>query len=132
VQAALAGLGGRVNWLGELSAEALAVLYAASDLFVWPAVNEAYGMALLEAQAAALPVVAGRVGGVPDIIADGTTGVLVEKGDTAAFATAVAALLDHPEQRRPLGTAARRRCARRHGLAAAARTIDGALRKIAS
>ncbi|HJO97853.1 MAG TPA: glycosyltransferase family 4 protein [Rhodospirillales bacterium] len=132
VQAALADLDGRVQWLGELSAEVLAELYAASDLFVWPAVNEAYGMALLEAQAAALPVVAGRVGGVPDIVIDGTTGVLVEEGDTAAFARAVAALLDHPERRGPLGTAARRRAARHHGLEAAARTIDGALRKIAS
>ena len=130
VQAALAGLGDRVHWLGEQSVAALAELYAASDLFVWPAVNEAYGMALLEAQAAALPVVAGGAGGVPDIIADGTTGVLVEEGDAAAFAGAVAALLDHPERRRRLGVAARRRAARRHGLAAAARTIDAALREI--
>ncbi len=131
VQAAFAGFGDRVQWLGLQSADALAELYAASDLFVWPAVNEAYGMALLEAQAAALPVVAGRVGGVPDIIADGTTGVLVEEGDAAAFATAVAALLDHPERRGPLGKAARRRATRQHGLKAAARTIDAALRKIA-
>ena len=131
VQAAFAGLGERVHWLGEQSADALVEFYAASDLFVWPAVNEAYGMALLEAQAAALPVVAGRVGGVPDIVADGTTGVLAGEGDAAAFGAAVAAILDHPKRRRALGVAARRRAARRHGLAAAARTIDAALRKIA-
>lgn len=130
VQAALAGLGDRVHWLGEQSTEALVEYYAASDLFVWPAVNEAYGMALLEAQAAALPVVAGRVGGVSDIVTDGTTGMLVKEGDAAAFAAAVAALLDDPERRRSLGVAARRRTARRHGLAMAARSIDAALRTI--
>ena len=131
VQAALADLGDRVHWLGEQSADALAELYAASDHFVWPALGEAYGMALLEAQAAALPVVAGRVGGVPDIVADGTTGVLVPEGDAEALAAAVGGLLDHPERCRQWGAAARRHAARRHGLAAAARTIDAALQDIA-
>ena len=43
---------------------ALPALYAGADLYLWPAINEAYGMAFLEAQAAGLPVVAGRTGGV--------------------------------------------------------------------
>ena len=46
-------------------------MYAAADLYVWPAVREAYGIALLEAQAAGLPVVAGREGGVAEVVADG-------------------------------------------------------------
>ena len=56
VEAAFAPLAGRVRFTGQMEPEPLAGLYAASDLYIWPAVNEAYGMALLEAQAAGLPV----------------------------------------------------------------------------
>ena len=51
-----------------------AAVYAAADLYVWPAVREAYGLAMLEAQAAGLPVVAGREGGVAEVVADGVSG----------------------------------------------------------
>ena len=81
--------------------DALPGLYAAADAYLWPAVNEAYGMAFLEAQAAGLPVVAGRSGGVPDVI--GETGILTPAGDRAAFAEAVAGLLDDETRRRDLG-----------------------------
>ena len=60
---------------------------------VWPAVNEAYGIALLEAQAAGLPVAAGRTGGVPDVVRDGRTGALCPVGEPVAFAETVARLL---------------------------------------
>ena len=59
----------------------LPAIYASADLYLWPAINEAYGMAFLEAQAAGLPVVAGRTGGVPAVVADGVTGVLTPIGD---------------------------------------------------
>jgi hypothetical protein len=83
--------------------------YASADLYLWPAINEAYGMAFLEAQAAGLPVVAGRTGGVPAVVADGVTGVLTPIGDAAAFAAATARLLDDPKARAQLGKAARAR-----------------------
>ena len=54
----------RVRFAGALPREALPALYAGADLYLWPAINEAYGMTFLEAQAAGLPVVAGRTGGV--------------------------------------------------------------------
>ena len=66
---------------------------------VWPAINESYGMAMLEAQAAGLPVVAGRTGGVPDVVRDGETGDLCAIGDARAFADAVALLLTDPARR---------------------------------
>ena len=88
VDDALATLGPRVAWLGVQEADALPGLYAAADAYLWPAVNEAYGMAFLEAQAAGLPVVAGRSGGVPDVV--GETGILTPAGDWASFAEAVA------------------------------------------
>ena len=81
-------------------------LYAAADLLVWPAINEAYGMALLEAQAAGLPVVAGNSGGVGEVVCDGRTGLVVPQGDGAAFAAAVAGLLDRPEARAAMADAA--------------------------
>ena len=125
---ALAALGPRVAWLGVQEADALPGLYAAADAYLWPAVNEAYGMAFLEAQAAGLPVVAGRAGGVPDVV--GETGILIPVGDRAAFAEAVASLLDDAGRRRDLGARARRRVLREHGLERAALTLDSALRAI--
>src|SRR5579871_6175310 len=86
VRAALAGLGGRVRWAGALSPEATAARLADADLYVWPAINEAFGMALLEAQASGLPVVAGASGGVAEVVADTVSGLLVAPGDVAAFA----------------------------------------------
>ena len=63
VEAAFSGLpADRVRLIGTVNAEALPPLYRAADIFIWPAVNEAFGMAILEAQAAGLPVVAGRPG----------------------------------------------------------------------
>ena len=76
VEAALAPLGARVTYHGAFDAAGVAAALAGADLFVWPAINEAFGMALLEAQASGLPVVAGASGGVGDIVVPGTTGLL--------------------------------------------------------
>jgi glycosyltransferase involved in cell wall biosynthesis len=127
VEQALAALGSRVRWLGRVGEHALPAVYAAADLFVWPAVNEAYGMALLEAQAAGLTVVAGRCGGVPDIVGDGETGCLVPAGDAAACAHAVARLLDDPDLSQSMGRRAASRVARRHDLAPASAALAGFL-----
>ncbi|HYE00181.1 MAG TPA: glycosyltransferase family 4 protein [Alphaproteobacteria bacterium] len=128
VRAALAGLPAEaVRWAGALEPDDLATLYAACDLMVWPAVNEAYGMALLEAQAAGLPVVAGRTLGVPDVVADGETGRLAPVGDAAAFAAAVAALLDDPAGRLAFGAAARRRVAAHHAFPVAVGRLNAVL-----
>ena len=122
--------GGRVRQLGAQPAAALADVYAAADLYVWPACDEAYGMALLEAQAAGVPVVAGSEGGVSDIVADGSTGLLVEPRLPPAFAAAVRALLDDPERRRAMGAAAQARVLARHDLAPARARMTDALASI--
>jgi glycosyltransferase involved in cell wall biosynthesis len=124
VDAAFAGLAGRVVRLGALPAAALPGVYAAADLFVWPAINEAWGMALLEAHAAGLPAIAGAAGGVAEILADGRTGWLTTPGDAADFAAAVAAALDDPAQRRARGIAAWAKVAAEHDLAAAGARLD--------
>src|SRR5579863_4808338 len=77
VESALAPLGARIRYRGALDEAAIAAALAEADLFVWPAVNEAFGMALLEAQASGLPVVAGTNDGVAGIVASDETGLLV-------------------------------------------------------
>ena len=124
VETAFAPLAGRVAFLGTCAPARLAALCAASDLFVWPAINEAWGMALLEAHAAGLPAVAGDAGGVGEILRDGRTGWLVPCGDADAFAAAVAAALDDPAGRRARGVAARAIVAAEHRLVAAGATLE--------
>ncbi len=76
------------------------------DLLVHPALEEGLGLAVLEAQAAGVPVVAFRAGGVPEIVADGRTGYLVSAGDAPALAIAVTELLQNEARRRAFGEAA--------------------------
>ena len=103
VRAAFAPLADRITWLGILPPDHLRRLYRAADLYVWPAIKEAFGMTLVEAQAAGLPVVAGRSGGVASIVTDNETGLLTPEGDATAFASAVRALLTDPTRRRAMG-----------------------------
>ncbi len=127
VAAAFAPLGPRVVQAGQLDEASLEGLMAASDLFVWPAINEAYGMAILEAQASGLPVVAGAGPGVAAIVDDGATGRLVPAGDAGAFAVAVRGLLDDPGLRARFGRNAAAKVAATHDLAGAAARIDAVL-----
>jgi glycosyltransferase involved in cell wall biosynthesis len=118
---------GRVRFAGAVPEDALPAFYAAADLMVWPAVREAYGLAMLEAQAAGLPVVAGREGGVAEVVQDGVTGILTAPRNPAALAAAVRQLLLQPAQRRALGRAAARFVAQERSLAQAAATLRAAL-----
>jgi glycosyltransferase involved in cell wall biosynthesis len=128
VQAALRGAAPeRAVFLGALDAARLAATCAAGDLFVWPAVNEAYGMAMLEAQAAGLPVVSCDLRGVPDVVLDQRTGLLAPPDDPQGFADRVCALLDDPARRRALGEAAALFVQRERSIEVAAESLDRAL-----
>ena len=120
-------LGGRALFLGSLGQRRIAEVLAASDLYAWPAVNEAYGMALLEAQAAGVPVVSCATRGVPDVVQDGRTAMLVPYGDEEAFADAARALLTDGERRRAFGRAAARYVASERSLDATAARLGSAL-----
>lgn len=131
IETGFAAIAGRTRFVGTLDGHTLAALYAAADLMVWPAINEAYGMALLEAQAAGLAVVAGRTGGVPDVVRHGEGGLLVPVGDAAAFADSVDGLLTDGDARRAMGHRAQAAVARDHDFQAAVdrlRTLTGAIR----
>jgi glycosyltransferase involved in cell wall biosynthesis len=123
-------LGPRVVFTGALPGTELTSYYAASDIFVWPSVREAYGMALLEAQAAGLPAIAGDSGGVPDILRDGVTGLLCPEGDSPAFAKAMEGLLGDDARRLDMSREARSVSALDHGFQGAAATIDSLLHEI--
>lgn len=118
VEQALAPLGARVSFAGLLQPEELAAAYTVSDLYIWPAVNEAYGMALLEAQACGLPVLAANTRGVPDIVRHNETGLLTPEGDAEAMAQALLLLLDQPERLQMMREAALRKVNTEHDLAA--------------
>ncbi|MBI2255769.1 MAG: glycosyltransferase family 4 protein [Proteobacteria bacterium] len=128
VEAAFAPIAKRVAWLGQKPASELPEIYASADLFVWPAINEAFGMALLEAQACGTPVIAGASGGVPAMIADGETGWLSAPGDTAAFAADVDFALERELAPVRLVTAAHAR--KFHDIAAAAATLKKTIEKM--
>jgi glycosyltransferase involved in cell wall biosynthesis len=132
VEAAVAPLGAnRVHFLGQWEEHELPALYAAADLMVWPAINEAYGMALLEAQASGLPVVAGHSGGIPEIVRDGKTGLLTDPDNADSFAQAIISLLAAPRRRGRMGAAARSTVAREHSLTQASRRLDRIIQNIA-
>ncbi len=117
----------RVFFLGELDSNRIYDCLRASDLFVWPAVNEAYGMALLEAHACGVPIVAGRYGGVADIVLHGETGLLVTDCSAANFALAVRSLLDDPKQLQGMRGRARRKVENHHNIETARQVLDQAL-----
>jgi glycosyltransferase involved in cell wall biosynthesis len=84
-------------------------LLAETDVFAFPTELDTFGYAAIEAMAAEVPVVATRTAGVPEVVEDGVTGLLVDVGDDEALTEALVALLDDPDRRRRLGTAGRRR-----------------------
>ncbi len=96
----------RVFYLGACDARTMAALYAAADLCIWPAVNEAYGMAMLEAQAAGTAVVSCATRGVPDVVNDGVTGLLAPAIDPQLLAACARALLTDPARCAAMGHAA--------------------------
>lgn len=79
------------------------------DVFILPSLAEGLGRSLLEAMAAGKPIVASTVGGIPEAIEDGKSGLLVKPDDSRALAHAIGLLLDNPEKAQELGRASRKR-----------------------
>jgi glycosyltransferase involved in cell wall biosynthesis len=90
-------------------------VYADLDVAVLTSDNEGSPVSLIEAMASGVPVVGPCVGGVPDVIDAGTTGIVIPPGDAAAVADAIVRLLEDPELRRKMGAAARERALRLYG-----------------
>jgi glycosyltransferase involved in cell wall biosynthesis len=120
-----AGLLDRVLFLGSVANSEMTDLYRAADLSVLPSLAEATSIAGLEAMACGLPLVGTSVGGIPAIIDDGTTGLLVPARDATALARAMGSLMTDAALRRRFGAAARARVEKEFSWRAIAeRTVD--------
>jgi len=99
----------RVSFLGKIDDEQLNVLYQSCDLFVAPSLYESFGIVYLEAMNYGKPVVGCKSGGVPEVVDDGVTGILVEPSAIAPLAEAIIDLLRSPQRLYDLGAAGRAR-----------------------
>jgi glycosyltransferase involved in cell wall biosynthesis len=106
-------------------------LMAAADLLVLPSLAEAFGLVLTESLYLGTPVVATRVGGIPEIVEDGVDGLLVPPGDSAALADALAELLNDPEKRHRLAGAGRARVSERFRFADMVRAYENVYEELA-
>jgi len=120
------------EFLGLLGKEALARRYATASVFALPTLREAFGLSLVEAMSFALPVVATRVEAIPEIVADGETGLLVPPRAPAALARAISALLADPARARRMGNAGRARALARFGWERAAHAMLQTVREPAA
>jgi phosphatidylinositol alpha-1,6-mannosyltransferase len=106
------GVSERAHFLHGLTPEQLFACYANCDVFALPSRGEGFGLVFLEAMAHSKPVIGGAHGGIPDIVEDGVTGLLVPHGDVERLAQALEALLNNPSRAREMGACGRDRLAK--------------------
>lgn len=124
------GAAGRVVFAG--TRPDVPALFAGADAFALSSRREGLPVVLLEALASAVPVVATRVGGIPELVEDGVTGLLVPPEDATALAQALRALLADPAHARALGSAGRERVARRFSIDQAVAAYERRYRAVVS
>jgi glycosyltransferase involved in cell wall biosynthesis len=110
-QARMLGVADRVRFVGWV--KDIGDFLTALDLFVVPSLVEGQSLAALEAMAAGLPVVASRVGGLPEVVEEGVTGLLVPPGHPLELKDAIRDLRDDPDRRHRMGEAGRKRVGER-------------------
>lgn len=97
------GLRDRVLFVGPKAWREIPAILTGCDLFVHPSRREGLGLSIVEAMAARLPVVATSVGGIPEVVTHGKTGMLVPPENPAALADAISHMIQHPDERRRMG-----------------------------
>ena len=120
----------RLCFHGRLDGASIRAVLASGDLFVWPGLEEAFGMAYLEAQAAGLPVAALRTAGVPEVVRHAETGCLADEATPQALAACIGGLINDPDQRRRLGATAQAGVEEHHSLPAASAVLGRVLRQL--
>ena len=116
------GLGGRVHFVG--ASDDVPSVLKLMDVFVLSSRSEGVPNAVMEAMAAGLPVVATRVGGVPDAVVDGETGILVDPDDSRGVADAVLGVLADPRRAESMGVAAAKLAADRYDVGAVVKCME--------
>jgi L-malate glycosyltransferase len=129
-EATTRGLNGSVRFLG--TRHDVPELLALSDLLVHPSLEEGFSNALIEAMAAGRPVVATRVGGNPEAVEDGVTGLLVPARDSAGLAEAVLWLLERPDDMRRFGEEGQRRAEERFSVGRVIQQYEQIYRRLAA
>lgn len=124
------GLDARAAFLGKQ--EHFVPLLAASDVFLLPSEQESFGLAALEALSCGVPVVASDVGGVPELVRHGETGLLAPVGDVAAMAAHVLSLTGSPARWREFSTRAREQVLAHFGLSPAIDRYEALFRRLAT
>jgi len=120
------GVADRVVWTGPLQPDELGRRYREAGIFVLPTLwMENCPVAVLEAMSYGTPVVATRIGGLPELVEDRVTGALFERADVSGLAAALLELLGEPERTAAMGRAARRSFLDRHSASGHARRLVG-------
>ncbi len=131
-QAKRLGMEDRINWAGQRPSAEVHQLYRAMDVVAVPSAFEGFGLSAAEAMAAGRPVVATRVGGLEEVVADGDTGKLVSPGDPASLARALIGILQDRIQAEDMGSRGKKRVLERFSSDRFAQTMSDAYRYFAS
>ncbi|GAB6173059.1 glycosyltransferase [Paradesulfitobacterium aromaticivorans] len=101
------GIARKIEWLGAIPSKDVAELYQSLDVVVVPSRQESFGVTAVEGSACGRPIIASRVGGLPEVVTDKETGLLIPPGDVQELAAAMEYMIDHPEERKRMGEAGR-------------------------
>lgn len=120
------GLDTRVHFLGAFTQDQEAELFRESDIFIRPALSEGLGIAYLNAMAVGLPTIGTPVGGIPDFLVDGETGIFCEPQNPASVAVAIRRLIENPDLLVRVANGGRELIRSSYGWAVLARAMDAA------
>jgi glycosyltransferase involved in cell wall biosynthesis len=102
-------IGEHMTFAESVDQKTLLGFYSDCDVLVLPSKTEGWGLSLMEAMACGKPVVASRAGGIPELVRDGTDGILVRSGDVRGLADSIVKLLADPDLRAKMGNEGRKR-----------------------
>ena len=114
----------QVHFIGNKSHKEIPLWLNSADIFILPSLQEGFGLAVLEAMACGLPVVASRVGGIPEIITNPKLGTLIPPDDAEAIAAAVCSFLENPQSARDVGQNGAEHVRKKFGLKSMVRQLE--------
>jgi phosphatidyl-myo-inositol dimannoside synthase len=126
------GIAADVTFLGWVPNADLPPYYRAAAVSVIPSLEEGFGIPAAEAMGCEVAVVASDAGGLPEVVEDGVTGLIVPRGDSNALAQAIGALLADPQRRRQMGQAGRQRALRLFDWDRTAQQLEELYREVAA